>query len=613
MNPRLTSICHEPDNGYYSMLQLENLVFDLWTAGMETTSNTLTWGIAYILNNKEVQKRIHSELDSVIKSDRLITLADKNHLPYLNATINEIQRMANLLPTNLFRKTTEEVQVMGYKIPKGTIVIPQISVVLFDEKLFPSPLSFKPERFLNDDGSLKKFARRSTWIRFDCSPQNNVVYRLMSTRVFIILETFITIPKASESGSASATSFPNALTKSRWDSATVLPSPFPTVIIADYETIKETIIKDGEKYTDRFTTEVTHQIRGGDFGILETSGDNWREMRRFTLHTLRDFGMGKNLMEEKVMSEVTSLMDRFTLLKETAPQWEFDVAVGSIINNLLFGYRYEEDKQAEFRELKNLLNDHMKNVATFSAGMAFTQPWTRIIPMFNDAWNKVLNVRNRLFEYFQQQIENRKKTIDYESETNIDLVEAFLKEQKKHRDEPDNGYYSMLQLENLVFDLWIAGMETTSNTLTWGIAYILNNKEVQKRIHSELDSVIKSDRLITLADKNHLPYLNATINEIQRMANLLPTNLFRKTTEEVQVMGYKIPKGTIVIPQISVVLFDEKLFPSPLSFKPERFLNDDGSLKKRFEISGDETPSIKKTAGFTMVCSPYKCQFKERR
>ncbi|CAJ0952743.1 unnamed protein product, partial [Mesorhabditis belari] len=159
--------------------------------------------------------------------------------------------------------------------------------------------------------------------------------------------------------------------------------PFPTVIIADYETIKETIIKDGEKYTDRFTTEATHQIRGGDFGILETSGDNWREMRRFTLHTLRDFGMGKNLMEEKVMSEVTSLMDRFTLLKETAPQWEFDVAVGSIINNLLFGYRYEEDKQAEFRELKNLLSDHMKNIATFSVGMAFTQPWTRIIPMFN--------------------------------------------------------------------------------------------------------------------------------------------------------------------------------------------------------------------------------------
>lgn len=39
---------------------------------------------------------------------------------------------------------------------------------------------------------------------------------------------------------------------------------------------------------------------GGEFGVVESSGDNWREMRRFTLHTLRDFGMGKNLMEEKV-------------------------------------------------------------------------------------------------------------------------------------------------------------------------------------------------------------------------------------------------------------------------------------------------------------------------
>ncbi|CAJ0952883.1 unnamed protein product, partial [Mesorhabditis belari] len=421
--------------------------------------------------------------------------------------------------------------------------------------------------------------------------------------------------------------------------------PFPLVVIADYSLIKSTIIKDGEKYADRFITDMTPLYRGGEYGVVESSGDNWREMRRFTLHTLRDFGMGKNLMEEKVMSEVRALLDR-TSQKEVSPQWEIDIAVGSIINNVLFGYRFDEDKQSQFRELKELLGEHMKTVTTLSAGLAFTLPWTRSFPFVREAKDKIFYIRDRLFSFFRQQIDAKRQTIDYDSEENEDLVECFLKEQKKHENEPDNGFYSSKQLVNLLLDLWVAGMETTSNTLTWGIAYILNNKEVQKRIHSELDSVIKSDRLITLADKNHLPYLNATINEIQRMANLLPTNLFRKTTEEVQVMGYKIPKGTGICPQIATVLYDEKLFPSPLSFKPERFLNDDGSLKKveelvpfsigkrqcpgeglarmelflflanifqRFELSSTSLPSIKKSFGFTVQCSPYKCEFKERR
>ena len=101
---------------------------------METTSNTLYWGVLYILHNPEVARKMRQELDKHIGGDRIVTMDDKARLHYVNATINEIQRLANLLPNNLMHTTTKEVEIEGYKIPADTVIIAQISSVMYDEK-----------------------------------------------------------------------------------------------------------------------------------------------------------------------------------------------------------------------------------------------------------------------------------------------------------------------------------------------------------------------------------------------------------------------------------------------------------------------------------------------
>lgn len=75
--------------------------------------------------------------------------------------------------------------------------------------------------------------------------------------------------------------------------------------------MKDTVVKDGDSYTDRFTIDlVTEVFRQGRYGVIETKGDLWKEHRRFALHVLRNFGLGKNLMMERV---------RFPLLPEFLP------------------------------------------------------------------------------------------------------------------------------------------------------------------------------------------------------------------------------------------------------------------------------------------------------
>jgi cytochrome P450 len=83
---------------------------------------------------------MQEELDRVIGSDRLITVEDKLNLPYCNAVITESQRVANLFAI-LTRKTGRDIDINGCHVKKGTIVMPQITVIMIDPKVsfkFPS-------------------------------------------------------------------------------------------------------------------------------------------------------------------------------------------------------------------------------------------------------------------------------------------------------------------------------------------------------------------------------------------------------------------------------------------------------------------------------------------
>ncbi|CAJ0962449.1 unnamed protein product, partial [Mesorhabditis belari] len=387
----------------------------------------------------------------------------------------------------------------------------------------------------------------------------------------------------------------------------------PIVSIADYEIIKETFIKDGEN---------------------------------LTLHTLRDFGMGRNIMEERVMIEVDFLLERLATQKENVyMQNEFDIAVGSVINNILFGYRFDEEHLHEFDLLKAALRQLVYKLQNPLIILASCSPIIKSLPFINGFYNRLLADRDVLYGFVRKQIAEKRKQINYGVDSSEDFVESYLKEWERKKGTKQEEFYFEQQLEAVIFDIWTAGMETTSNTLTWSIVYIMNNPDVQTKIHEELDRVIRSDRKITMSDKNSLPYTNAVISEVQRLANLVPQNLCRLNSEEVVVKGYKIPAGTIMVPQICSVLYDEKIFPDPYKFDPNRFLKPDGSyqnrpelvpfsvgkrqcagegmaklelysflanLFQRFKISCKTLPSLEKTMGTVVTSKPYYCDFEER-
>uniref|UniRef100_A0AC34RHU4 Cytochrome P450 n=1 Tax=Panagrolaimus sp. JU765 TaxID=591449 RepID=A0AC34RHU4_9BILA len=205
--------------------------------------------------------------------------------------------------------------------------------------------------------------------------------------------------------------------------------------------------------------------------------------------------------------------------------------------------------------------------------------WRRL-PIFKQKYEKLCDDAQEMRDYFMEKIDEHKRMINYEANDDpVDYAEAFLKE--KHKLEKEGNFDSTFtdkQLYSMLLDLWVSGQETTSNTLTWICLYLINRPEIQQKIHQELDEKINSDKIITIDDKNDLPYLNAVILESQRYCNLVPLKIFSKTTKDVKIHGYKIPKGTGIVNQIGSVLEDERYFKNPEEFLPERFLDKNGKI-----------------------------------
>ena len=121
----------------------------------------------------EVQKRAQEELDAIIGPDRLPTFEDRDSLPYINAILKEVARWQPVIPLGIPHKSTEDLTYKGYRIPAGSVIIPNIWSVkggaarrmhsrLFpittrraisrDPSVYSDPERFAPERFLGSDG-----------------------------------------------------------------------------------------------------------------------------------------------------------------------------------------------------------------------------------------------------------------------------------------------------------------------------------------------------------------------------------------------------------------------------------------------------------------------------
>ncbi|KAM8953917.1 cytochrome P450 2G1-like [Pelodytes ibericus] len=348
------------------------------------------------------------------------------------------------------------------------------------------------------------------------------------------------------------------------------------VVLCSLEVVKKALNDHGEEFGARGHMPLLEKISSGGHGVVASNGERWKQLRRFSLMTLRNFGMGKRSIEERIQEEAHFLTEEFRKTKGQAidPTFYFSKAVSNVISSVVFGNRFEyEDK--EFLRLLGYLHETFRG---------FSSAWTQMYNMYPKIFGKFPGPLSQLFHaveglqaFITERIKMHRETLDPNSPR--DFIDCFLVKMDQEKDIPNTEFH-MDGIVNTTFDLFGAGTETVSTTLRYGLMILLKHPDVEERLHQEIDHVIGSNRAPCIEDRSRMPYTDAVIHEIQRYIDLIPLGLPHRVTQDVELNNYLIPKGTTVYPMLSSVLQDPKQFKYPHDFNPSHFLDEEGKFRK---------------------------------
>ncbi|KAM4042283.1 cytochrome P450 2K1-like isoform 1-T1 [Anomaloglossus baeobatrachus] len=347
------------------------------------------------------------------------------------------------------------------------------------------------------------------------------------------------------------------------------------VVLCGYDAVKDALVNHADEFSGRPKVPIFHEIIKG-YGVIFAYDNNWKMMRRFTLSTLRDFGMGKEGIENKIAEESEFLVKKFRSYKGEP----FDnlmiinAAVSNIIVSILLSNRFDYENPTLLRLLK-IINENTRLIGTPMAMLYNAFP--SVMRWCSRVQRTVARNVEEMHVFIRETFTNQKKELDINDQRN--LIDSFLVKQKEEKPNPEL-YFTNENLTMLVTDLFAAGMETTSTTLRWGLLLMMKYPEIQKKVQSEIEKVIGSAEP-QVSHRKDMPYTDAVIHEIQRFGNIVPSNLPHATTQDVNFRGYLLPKGTHVIPLLTSVLYDKDHFVKADEFYPGHFLDSKGNFVRK--------------------------------
>uniref|UniRef100_K9J7X3 Uncharacterized XB5952314 n=1 Tax=Xenopus tropicalis TaxID=8364 RepID=K9J7X3_XENTR len=345
------------------------------------------------------------------------------------------------------------------------------------------------------------------------------------------------------------------------------------VVLCGYETVKDALVNYAEEFSERPVVPIFLDAVK-EYGIIFSHGENWKVMRRFTLSTLRDFGMGRRTIEDRINEECDFLVEQFKSFKGEPFEntMIMNAAVANIIVSIVLGHRFDYQDPI-FLRLMSLINENIRLMGSPTVMLYNVFPSVmRWLPGNHQTVGKNA-AENRRF--LRETFTKHRDKLDINDQRN--LVDAFLVKQQEK-----NGnavYFHDENLTMLVSNLFAAGMETTSTSVRWGLLLMMKYPEIQKNVQNEIEKVIGQSRPQTEHRKS-MPYTDAVIHEIQRFGNIIPMNLPHATAQDVTFRGYFLPKGTFVIPLLTSVLYDQTRFEKPKEFYPQHFLDSEGNFVK---------------------------------
>ncbi|XP_049646358.1 cytochrome P450 2C19-like [Suncus etruscus] len=308
------------------------------------------------------------------------------------------------------------------------------------------------------------------------------------------------------------------------------------VVLYGYEAVKEVLIDLGEEFSGRGAIPVIEKLNEGHVGIVFSSGKEWKELRRFSLMALRNLGMGRKSIENRVQEEAHCIVEelRKTNASPCDPTFILGCAPCNVICSIIFQNRFDYTDPI-FLDMIRRLKENSE---------VLSSSWVQLCNFFPILFDYCPGIYKKLVQnfanfksYCMEKIKEHQVSLDIDNPR--DFIDCFL-----------------IKMEQK------------------------NLQRIGTKAQEEIERVIGRHRRPCMQDRSSMPYMDALVHEVQRYIDLNPTGMPHTVTCDVKFRNYFIPKGTTILASLTSILHDDKEFPKPKVFDPAHFLDKSGNFKK---------------------------------
>uniref|UniRef100_A0A0D6QWA6 Cytochrome P450 n=1 Tax=Araucaria cunninghamii TaxID=56994 RepID=A0A0D6QWA6_ARACU len=346
------------------------------------------------------------------------------------------------------------------------------------------------------------------------------------------------------------------------------------IIITCPEVAHEALVEKGTLFANRPPDTPTKMLFSADKCSINSAeyGPLWRVLRRNMVaemlqgSRIKNFGWIRDWAIDRLVVRLEAEAGRRQGAVEVLSNIRFTIF--SILLCMCFGRQLDE-------ELITHVDQVMKDI------LLIVEPQIDdflpfLTPLFVGRWKRIRDLRRVQMESILPLINKRREFLKAREVAEGDekqgahaYVDSLmdLKLEGRHGEKPNDE-----ELVTLCSELLTAGTDTTATALEWALLRMVLHPDIQAKVYNEIESVV-GQRKVQDTDIDNLPYLNAVVKETLRRHPPGHFVLSHAVTEDCKLRGFDIPAKANVEFYTAAMSFDPHLWPDPMIFKPERFLD----------------------------------------
>jgi cytochrome P450 len=347
-----------------------------------------------------------------------------------------------------------------------------------------------------------------------------------------------------------------------------------TVVVSSPAMAKEVLKTHDHVFAGRIINQFSRALSHHKSSfVLCQYGSRWRMLRRISnteLFSVKRLEALQYLRRDQVHRMIHQIFEDTVKgsdcvdIGHTAFQSTFN-----LIGNMAFGKDMYDPHFPVSEELKDALSKLM--VLHTTANLADYFPCLEFLDL-QGVYRNTGICRKKVYDILDKFIEDRLATRGKSSDSSDDgedLLDVLL--------DLRSDEFTLTDIRGYLSDMFLAGSDTTAETIEWAMAELVRNPEKMKRAQAELEMVVGLNQMVEESDADRLPYLRAVVKEVFRLHPVGPLLVPHRADSRCEIAGFVIPKDSRVLVNVWAIGRDPEIWTEPLKFVPERFIDNEMS------------------------------------